>query len=239
MISSWPCPLPNGAVSEELLFSCGAGGASGEARESAPNILIIPPLFGEHNLMRRQLALLMRRLADEGVNAHLPDLPGWNESPQPAETQTLAHWRAAIPAAAEHLNANHMFAVRSGALLLGPYRPATVYAPQSGAKLLRDMMRAQTLSDKEAGVAVSRQEMKERGRAEGIRLAGWSIGAQLFCELEQAEPPETAANFEITQEQLGSPGLWLRAEPGENAAQAGIIARILTQTLANAEAANP
>ena len=82
VIGNWPCTLPDGTVSEELIVRHGAG--------SEPRLLVIPPLYGEHNLMRRMLVETMRRLADAQIDTVLPDLPGWNESLQSLEKQTLS-----------------------------------------------------------------------------------------------------------------------------------------------------
>ncbi|MEL7189178.1 MAG: hypothetical protein AAGK17_06460 [Pseudomonadota bacterium] len=223
MIATWPCSLADGATSDELLVTIGEGDKA--------SLLVIPPLFAEHNLMRRQMVLVMRALANHGIVSHLPDLPGWNESLAPLRLQTLDGWRSVIAQAAEQFGTTHVFAVRSGALLCPPQSQGWLYAPQSGAKLLRAMIRAQGISNREAGIEETSEHMAERGRAEGITLAGWEIGAPLFGELEAAEPLQSDGLTEIAQNGVGSPGLWLRAEPGENAEQAERIAALIAKAI--------
>ena len=219
MIGNWPCPLPDGTITEELVMRCGDG--------SGPRLLIIPPLFSEHNLMRRMLAEVMRRLADAQIDTVLPDLPGWNESLQPLAQQTLSSWHLAMAEAARFHGATAVLAVRSGALIAPSGIPGWAYAPQSGAKLLRAMIRARTIASREAGQAESSDELFAMGRESGIDLAGWPIGPVMFGELEQAEPQVSGTLTEITQGEVGGAGLWLRAEPGDNRDQAEKLAAII------------
>lgn len=224
MIGTWPCTLPGGTVSEELVVRLGDG--------SGQKILIIPPLFGEHNLMRRQLVQLMRRLTEAGIGAVLPDLPGWNESLEPLETQTLAFWREAMVEAAQVCGATHVLAFRSGAVLTPPSLQGWSYAPQSGAKLLRGMVRARTIASRESGQPETSEDIYTLGRKEGAMLAGWPISATMFAELELAEPPKHDGMTEIKQGQVGGPALWLRAEAAEDAEQVASLASIIGSDLA-------
>lgn len=224
MIGTWPCTLPGGRVSEELVLRFG--------ESSGPKILIIPPLFSEHNLMRRQLVQLMRKLADAGIGSVLPDLPGWNESLQPLETQTLAFWREAMAQAARANGATHVLAVRSGAVLTPPALQGWSYAPQSGAKLLRGMVRARTIASRETGQPETSEDIYQLGRTQGAMLAGWRIGVAMFSELELAEPPKHDALVEIKQGQVGGPALWLRAEAAEDTEQVASLAGIINSGLA-------
>lgn len=228
MIGIWPCTLPDGAVSEELVASQGTG--------DRPKLLIIPPLFSEQNLMRRQLAELMRKLAEAGIDSVLPDLPGWNESLQPLEKQTLAFWRSAMAEAAQVHGARHVLAVRSGAILIPETLTGWSYAPHSGAKLLRAMIRARTIASREAGQAETSEEIYELGRRDGVMLAGWPISAAMFAELEVAEPAERDGLVEIKQGQVGGPALWLRAEAAEDAEQVKSLAGIIAAGIADAGA---
>ena len=224
MIGNWPCTLPDGTVSEELVVRHGAG--------QGPRILIIPPLFSEHNLMRRQLVEMMRRLAEARIDSVLPDLPGWNESLVHLGSQTLAYWRDAMAEAAQFHGATDVLAVRSGALLLPVSLNGWSYAPHSGAKLLRAMIRARTIASRETGKAETSEELIEVGRRSGITLAGWTIGATMFAELEQAVPIAGERIVEISQSEVGGPALWLRAESGEDSDQAARLAAILSAGIA-------
>lgn len=225
MISNWPCTMPDGSTSEELLVRQGEG--------SGDSLLIIPPLFDEHNKMRRQIALIMRRFAEDQVDTQLPDLPGWNESLQPLRSQSLAFWRAAIAEAARFLDVTGIVAIRSGALLAPEGFRGWLYEPQSGARLLRGMIRGRIIANKEAGSPQTSDEISAHGRNEGVTLAGWPIGAEMFRELESAEISPSEGHTIIEQSLIGGQALWLRAEAGEDAAQANaLVERVLKDLVA-------
>ncbi|MFL0672507.1 MAG: hypothetical protein ACJLS3_14115 [Erythrobacter sp.] len=219
MISSWHAPLPGGGTSEELLVSCD--------RARARRVLILPAWFDEANKLRRFTLDVMRRLDTGGVDSFLPDLPGCNESLVPLDRQTLAGWRAAAAGAAEAVAATEVLAIRAGALLAPSGLQGWLYAPLSGPKLLRGLLRARTLAAREAGLAETSDSLMAEGRTSGLMLGGWMIGADLLCALESAELATADAAREITTGELGGPGLWLRAEPGEDAGQAERLAAII------------
>src|SRR5690606_29379968 len=152
------------------------------------------------------------------------------ESLAPLAPQTLAGWRAAIGRAATQFRATHAFAIRAGALLAPPL-PGWRYAPQPGPALLRAMLRARILASREAGMAEDSEMLLARGRSEGLDLAGFALGPAMIAELEQAGLPEPGPQRDIAQGDLGGAGLWLRAEPGHDPAQARALADILTAGL--------
>ncbi|MCK0128241.1 hypothetical protein [Erythrobacter sp. F6033] len=227
MISDWPCPLPGGGTGDELALHIGDGAVA--------RILVIPPLFDEHNKLRRQLAEVMRRLAENEITCVLPDLPGWNESIRPLDQQSLELWKACIKNAAQNFEITHFLAVRSGAILLPETATGWSYAPQSGAKLLRGMLRARTIASKEAGKVETLDGLAEIGRAEGVVLAGWPLNATLYRELEKAEPLQTQTIVTIEQSLVGGSGLWLRAEPDEAPSQADALATAILEDLGKPE----
>ena len=143
MIATWPCPDASGAVQDEyaLIFD----------RQRPRRLLVIPPLFDEANKLRRQLAEVMRRLDHAGIDCFLPDLPGCNESPRPLREQTLQGWRHTATAAAEHFRATHVLAVRAGAIIAPSSLPGWRYAPVGGASILRTLLRARIIAQREAG----------------------------------------------------------------------------------------
>lgn len=118
-------------------------------------------------------------------------------------------------------------AMRSGALLAPYEATGCLYAPHSGAKLLRAMVRAQSLANRENGTLQSSEELYETGRTQGVFLGGWMIGAEMFRELETAQAPITDGYGEISQSDLDGAGLWLRAEPGEDEKQAQDLAKLI------------
>lgn len=229
MISTWTPPAPDGDMAEEELLV-----AFDRGRDL--RLLICPAWFDEANKLRRFTIEVMRRLDRAGVDCLLPDLPGCNESLAPLERQTLEGWRAAMTAAAQDLRATHVLAIRAGALVAPPGLPGWHYAAQSGPKLLRGMIRARTIAAREAGLAETSEALMAEGRAQGLTLGGWTIGPAMFAALEMAEPALAPGQSDLAQSAIGGPGLWLRAEPGEDAAQADRLAGRIVQSLAGAPA---
>ncbi len=227
MISQWTCARAKGGTSKELALQFDGGPAFGDHK-----LLIIPALFDEANKLRRQTMLLMRELNAAGLASALPDFPGMNESLAPLSDQSLSQWRADAVMAAGQLGATHVLAIRGGALIAPVELPGWHYAPASGARLLRNMLRSRILSSKEAGREESTAQLGEIGRKDGIELAGWQFGAAMFGELQDADPVTSGQQTVIAQSDLGGAGLWLRAEAGEDMAQAKSLAALITDALA-------
>ena len=218
MIAGWPAP-----DGEEYAVAFDRG------RER--RILVLSALFDEANKLRRFTVEVMRRLDVLGADTFLPDLPGCNESRAPLEVQTLTGWREAAELAAQHFGATHALTVRGGALC-APELPTWRYAPATGASILRAMLRARVLANKEAGIEETRDGLLEAGRKSGLELAGYRLGAVMIRELETAESSGGAALANMAQTDLGGPGLWLRAEPDHDPAQAEALARIVAGSAA-------
>jgi pimeloyl-ACP methyl ester carboxylesterase len=207
---------------------------SGETQEAALvfddfrrwRLLIVPALFDESNRMRRFTVEVMRRLNNAGVDCILPDLPGTGESLAPLEAQTPETWRAAVANAAKHFRASHVLGIRGGALLLPEGLPGWRYAPQNGANALRQMMRARIMSSREAGIAESQEGLLAVALEGGIELVGYRLGAEFIRQYQSLTPMSSAVVSDIDQDMVGG-GLWLRAEPGEDRAQADALAAIL------------
>jgi len=225
VIATWTPPAAaSGAGAPELLLAFDRG--------RALRVLVCPAWFDEANKLRRFTIEVMRRLDRAGIDSLLPDLPGCNESLAPLAEQTLEGWRAAMNAAAEALGATHVLAIRSGALIAPPGLPGWHYAAQSGPRMLRGMIRARTIASREAGLAESSEALMAQGRAEGLTLGGWTLGAALFAALETAEPALAPGQSDLAQSAIGGPGLWMRAEPDEDAGQADRLAARIAQSLA-------
>jgi hypothetical protein len=212
----WPCPLPGGATAEEYALAFDRGR---EAR-----LLIVPALFDEANRMRRFTLEVMRRLDGAGIDSVLPDLPGTGESLAPLDAQSLQGWCRAVAAAAQHFAATHVLGLRGGCMLVPEDLSGWLYAPARGGAILRQMLRARTLAAREE----SREGLTTLALAEGIELAGYRFGPQLFADLEEAAAPVSDRLTLIEQGTIGGPGLWLRAEPGESAEQADALAAIVS-----------
>jgi hypothetical protein len=126
-----------------------------------------------------------------------------------------------------------VLAIRAGALVAPAGLPGWHYAAQSGPKLLRGMIRARTIAAREAGLAETSEGLLAEGRERGLVLGGWHIGAAMLRALENAEPAPGPAQAEIAQSGLGGPGLWLRAEPDEDAGQAERLAAMIAESAGN------
>ncbi|TAD83296.1 MAG: hypothetical protein EAY70_02400 [Sphingomonadales bacterium] len=225
MIFTWNSPARQGTLpTEELLVAFDRG--------RKVRLLVCPAWFDEANKLRRFTVEVMRRLDAAGIDSLLPDLPGCNESLAPLEHQTLEGWRADMATAAEALGANHVLAIRAGALVAPEGLPGWHYAAQSGPKLLRGMIRARTIAAREAGLAETSEKLMDTGRNEGLVLGGWQIGSAMFRALELAEPALASGQSDIAQSAVGGPGLWLRAEPDEDAGQAERLTALIAENIA-------
>jgi len=219
MIAAWPGP-----DGDEYTLACDRG--------RPHRLLLLPALFDEGNKLRHFTVEVLRRLDAAGIDAFLPDLPGCNESLAPLAAQTLAGWRQCAETAAAHFAATHVLSLRGGALCEPDTLPVLRYAPVTGEALLRALLRARVLASKEAGLDESREGLLERGRREGLELAGYRLGAQMVRELEVAEPGGGAALTNVAQPDLGGPGLWLRAEPAHDPGQAEALASRVVRAIA-------
>ena len=219
MISTWHAPLADGKQAEELLV------AFDQERER--RLLVLPAWFDEANKMRRFTIEVMRRLDAAGIDSFLPDLPGCNDSLAPLQVQTISGWQMAATAAAEHVKATDVLALRAGALVAPFSLPGWQYAPQTGAKQLRAMVRARTIAAREAGREETSEMLMEKARREGLTVDGWRLGAAMLSELESAMPSQSDKHITIAQKQIGGAGLWLRAEPDDDPNQAAALVAII------------
>lgn len=218
MIAAWPGP-----DGDEYALAFDRG------REQ--RLLILPALFDEANKLRHFTVEVMSWLDAARIDTFLPDLPGCNESLAPLERQTLGSWGAAAAAAARHFQATHLLTIRGGDLCAPGGLPAVRYAPVTGPALLRGLLRARVIASKEAGIDEDRETLLDRGRREGLELAGYRLGAEMVRDLEFAEPTGGAALANIAQGDLGGAGLWLRAEPDHDPAQAEALAALTAKAL--------
>lgn len=219
MYATWPCPLPNGRMGEEMVLGFDAA--------RSQRLLVIPPLFDEANKFRHQIFEIIRRIHLREVDCFLPDLPGCNESTADFTQQSLANWRAAVAAAAAHFRATHVLAIRSGGWLVPDAIPAWLYAPVKPRQVLRSLLRARIIAAREAGRDETADGLLAMARTEGIELAGWPLGAQLVRELEAEESPSTGAPIVIEHSDVGGQPLWLRAENDDDPEQADALAAIV------------
>ncbi len=221
---SYPCPLPGGAEASELALAFDRG--------RARRLLIAPALFDEANRMRRLTVEVMRRLDKSGIDCFLPDLPGCNESTQDLALVEPEDWRMALEAAARHFGASHVLAIRGGALVVPGKLPGWLYAPVKGASLIKTRLRARIIASREAGREESAGTLLAEGLEMGIDLAGWSLSGEMLRQMQDALPAGRDNLALIDHETLGGGALWLRAEPGEDPAQADALAAVIAVGIA-------
>ncbi|MEZ5688856.1 MAG: hypothetical protein R3E21_08775 [Caenibius sp.] len=221
---TWPCPDLSGQTAPEYALRY--------LHQRKGCLLVIPPLFDEANKLRYFLGSVMRLLNRAGIGSVMPDFPGVNESLQPLETQTLAHWQNCANAAATHFSATHVLTVRASAILAPPGLSGWRYAPLPAANALRTMLRARVVMSREAGREETQSRLAERGRVAGLELAGHHIGPQMFAEMESARLPDSGRLADVDQQTVGGSGLWLRAEPDHDPAQAEALAAVLAVGMA-------
>ena len=192
-------------------------------------ILIVPPLFEEANRTRRTLVLAMRALAAEGFAAVLPDLPGQNESLVPLEQVDLARWQDALAGVAAGIDGPILVAsVRGGVLIDHQVKAAAWWrlVPVGGASLLRTLMRARVSADREAGLTSSLESLQEEAKTKPLLVAGNRLSPEMVAQLgtSEAQTVEPLRNVGLGADGIAGTPLWLRAEPGEDAAMANAIA---------------
>ena len=171
----------------------------------------------------------MRALAARGFAAAMPDLPGQNESLVALESVDLDMWQNALAEVAKTIDGPVLVAsVRGGALIDHRVKAAAWWrlAPVGGASLLRTLLRARVSADREAGVTSSLERLSETAKREPLLLAGNRLSPAMIAQLGSAEaqPVEPLRNVALGPHGIAGTPLWLRAEPGEEAAMADTIA---------------
>lgn len=192
-------------------------------------VLIVPPLFEEANRARRTLVLAMRALSAEGFAAVLPDLPGQNESLVPLVEVDLVRWQGALAEMVSRIDSPTIVASFRGGALIDHKAQASAWwrlAPIGGASLLRTLMRARVSADREAGVASSLEGLQNEAKTAPLLLAGNRLSPAMIAQLgaSEAQVVEPLRSVGLGADGIVGTPLWLRAEPGEDAAMAGAIA---------------
>jgi len=194
-------------------------------------VLFIPPLFEEANRVRRTLVLAMRALVAEEFAALLPDLPGQNESLVPLVEANLERWRSALADVARGVDGPLIVASLRGGCLIDHDAEAAAWwrlAPANGASLLRTLLRARVSADREAGIASSIEGLREAAKTGALLLAGNRLSPAMIAQLGDAEAravePLRTVTLGKNEDKIAGTPLWLRAEPGEDAAMARAIA---------------
>lgn len=202
-------------------------------RDDGPIVVVALPLWEEANRTRALAAAMLRRLADRGIGGVLPDWPGTGDSLVATADLRLPDLCAAHRALLDGLGAErcHAVGIRSGALIDGGGAVASRWhlAPSTGPELLRDLGRLHAAAGGTAPLA---------GPA---TVAGNRISAAMLADL--AAPPPSADRVPLRTIRLAHdprpadrhyPGsaLWRRAEPGNDAVLAGLLATDIADWIA-------
>jgi len=193
--------------------------------EGAPvTLVIVPALFEEANRMRRFTISLMRGLAVRGIGTVLPDLPGTGESLTDLSAVTLADWIETVAAVLAGVRASEgrclTIAIRGGAILDSEADHSWRLAPESGERVLRDLVRATALSTGALAAQIDRA-----ARSVPTMLAGQTLSPELYEALAAA--PTSTANRRIVRLTddagprdfaMNGSRLWRSAEPGDDPA---------------------
>lgn len=196
-----------------------------------PLVVLAPALFEEANRTRAFAATLLRALAGHGVASLLPDLPGAGESLTELEDITASDWVEAFSAAAGGRPC-HVAALRGGCLIAGnvPALSRWYFAPATGESLVRDLIRARKIADREDGQTFDPAELDRD--APPIELAGNRVPRPLLRALREAEPDQMPPCRIVRLESDTHPAdrhvpgapLWRRSEPGNDPALAALLA---------------
>ncbi len=196
-------------------------------------LLVLPALFEEANRMRRFTVSMMRELAARGIGSVLPDLPGTGESLTTIADTSLGDWCDAAAAVADRIRADgqrcYSIAIRGGALLDGVADRGWRLAPETGDRLLRDMVRATALTS-----GVKAGDIDARARVEAVSLAGNTISPELYTGLSVAMLPHSDRRVAPLADDW--PRLWRAAEPGDDPAMVTAAADDIVSWVATCDA---
>ena len=87
-------------------------------------------------------------------------------------------------------------------------------------------MRARVAADREAGLTSSLESLQTAAETAPLLLAGNALSPAMIAQLgaAEAQPVEPLRSVALGAEGVAGTPLWLRAEPGEDAAMAAAIA---------------
>jgi pimeloyl-ACP methyl ester carboxylesterase len=201
-----------------------------------PLVVLAMPLFEEANRTRAFAVTLLRALAGHGVASLLPDLPGTGESAIELEDISATDWVEAFSSVAGD-RPHHVAALRGGCLIAGnvPALSRWYFAPATGEMVVRDLVRARQIANREEGWAVDAAELDRDGPP--IELAGNRIPRPLVRALRDAEPDQMPpcrivrleSDERAAARHVPGPALWRRSEPDNDPVLAALLAEDLAQ----------
>lgn len=203
---------------EEMLLRHGTG--------SPLTLLVLPALFEESSRMRRFTVAVMRGLAQRRIGSILADLPGTGESLTPLADLRLDDWHEAVASLMSTIRGHEgrclTIAIRGGALLDGGAYHGWRLAPETGDRLLRDLVRATAVTAGRPAAEIDRD-----ARMQPVTLAGHRFAPVLFAALSTASLPTGERRTVRLADDPGAcdvtiPGsrLWRAAEPSHDPAMA-------------------
>jgi exosortase A-associated hydrolase 1/exosortase A-associated hydrolase 2 len=181
-------------------------------------VVLLPPLAEELNKCRRMFAQTARTLAAAGWRVVQVDLFGCGDSDGDFGEATWQHWIGDLQRAIERHHrggALWLWAVRAGALLLGPLlrvRPSAnvvLWQPaHDGAAVLNQFLRLRASTALLGGDgALDRKQLREQlARGEAVEVAGYTLAPAIANPLAQARlelPPNFSGRiawFEVVDD---------------------------------------
>lgn len=202
-----------------------------------PVVILLLPLFDEHNRTRTFGVAIARALAEAGIATVLPDLPGQGESEVPTERATLEAWQQALQTVVATQGAvrrPHLGVMRGAALLDSVSGVSSVwrFAPVPGRAMLNDLRRAEAVSGRKDWSAFGLESPP--ANLVGNEL-GWPLYAALDAHtaLEPRDVPLRTVRLDsdpaVADLKVPGPPLWRRAEPGHDPALALRLAQDLAE----------
>jgi hypothetical protein len=178
-------------------------------------IIVIPPLFEEANRMRHIIVSAMRALEALEIGSALPDLPGMGESPHALLDVGVADWRAALQAFSKDREGYTISAAfRGGALIDDAAQTDAAWrcAPETGQRLVRDLMRTRLTSTGEVVTGNT------------LVLAGNHMRQSMIDALQVASPAplQNVRTVRLTTDaadadaKIAGTPVWRRSEPGDD-----------------------
>lgn len=172
--------------------------------------------------MRRFTVSIMRGLAERGIGTVLPDLPGAGESLTPLADVSFDDWQDAIASIVDRVRAECgrclTVGIRGGALLDASADHGWRLAPETGERILRDLVRATAFSS-----GMSASEIDRKAQGEATALAGQIFSPDMYTTLSTAtlstpnrHTVRLTEDIGLRDGSLSGTRLWRSAEPGDD-----------------------